>query len=274
MPSTRCRGIAALLLAVVACGEASAPAPPGPPAHLAIVGDTSWLLTGQPRPLSASVRDSLGTVLSGATVTWSSSDPLIASVSSSGTVTPIKNGNVRIRAQSGAAGDSLDYLVDGVIGPQDSMELDCFGTSQPSVHGLRIMVDVRREYSPALPDSALVAELTRRGARLIHGYRVPAARVLIDRDSIFSLHPVHPHWSYLGVLPRDSLRQPWPLVTTFNHNVSTSDIVAIGNANGHHPVYPVGAQAYFDANDSLAAALWSWNGVVGVDLGSQVCLAE
>lgn len=65
----------------------------------------SNLLLGRALQLSASVRDEAGTVLTGRAVTWSSSDPVVATVNASGVVTAVAIGNVTIAAS-----------VDGVVG--------------------------------------------------------------------------------------------------------------------------------------------------------------
>jgi uncharacterized protein YjdB len=61
--------------------------------------------------LSATPRDANGNVVSGAPVTWSSSDPSIAVVSSSGVVTGISVGSATITASSGAGSGSATVNV-------------------------------------------------------------------------------------------------------------------------------------------------------------------
>jgi uncharacterized protein YjdB len=61
--------------------------------------------------LSATPRDANGNVVSGAPVTWSSSDPSIAVVSSSGVVTGISVGSTTITASSGAGSGSATVNV-------------------------------------------------------------------------------------------------------------------------------------------------------------------
>ena len=61
----------------------------------------SLMSAGETVQLSATVYDRNDTVIPGAAVTWSSSDPSVASVSASGLVTAILNGEVQITASSG-----------------------------------------------------------------------------------------------------------------------------------------------------------------------------
>jgi hypothetical protein len=64
------------------------------------------------RSFSASVRDALGCPITSATpITWSSSNPAIATVNSAGAVTGVSPGNVTITAQSGPISGSVDITV-------------------------------------------------------------------------------------------------------------------------------------------------------------------
>src|SRR5262249_5708015 len=69
------------------------------------------LIPGQTTQASAVVTDALGNVLTGRTVTWSSLDPTIASVSATGVVTAVATGSVIIRATSeGKTGDATETV--------------------------------------------------------------------------------------------------------------------------------------------------------------------
>ena len=61
---------------------------------------TSLLLVGDTLRLTASTRDTSGTPLLGRVVAWSSESPTVATVSSTGLVTAIAPGSVRISALS------------------------------------------------------------------------------------------------------------------------------------------------------------------------------
>ncbi|SVA91635.1 uncharacterized protein METZ01_LOCUS144489, partial [marine metagenome] len=64
--------------------------------------------------LTATVRDTDGTIVAGATVTWASSDTTIATVSSAGLVTAASNGTVTITATSGAASATASATINQV----------------------------------------------------------------------------------------------------------------------------------------------------------------
>ncbi len=65
--------------------------------------------------LSAQLADKGGNVLTGRTITWTSSDDTVASVDANGLVTGLKGGTVTITAQADAATDSVDVTVDNPV---------------------------------------------------------------------------------------------------------------------------------------------------------------
>ncbi len=69
---------------------------------------------GESSTLTAVARDAEGAVMSGVTLTWSSSDPTVASVSSAGEVTAVAFGSATIEA---AAGDVTSNPVSVTVGP-------------------------------------------------------------------------------------------------------------------------------------------------------------
>ncbi|MYK99684.1 MAG: Ig domain-containing protein, partial [Gemmatimonadetes bacterium] len=66
--------------------------------------------------LEAAVYDSGNTPIPGATVVWSSSNPLIATVSSNGLVTAVSNGTAQITATSGSVSASMTITVMQTVG--------------------------------------------------------------------------------------------------------------------------------------------------------------
>ncbi len=95
----------ALLLAGVAvaigCSSGSSAAPaPTPVARVSVTLSTASLTTGLTTQATAVTADSLGTTLTGRAVTWSSSAPTVAAVSSSGLVTAVAPGSANIAATS------------------------------------------------------------------------------------------------------------------------------------------------------------------------------
>lgn len=93
---------------------------PVPVASLVLSVDTLALavsiLGAQTGQLFATLRDSTAAILTGRTVSWTSSVPSVASVSTNGTVTPLATGTTLIRATSGAASDSAVVEVNFIDG--------------------------------------------------------------------------------------------------------------------------------------------------------------
>jgi hypothetical protein len=69
-----------------------------PVATVTVSPNPATVSTGQTVPLTATLKSSNGTVLTGRTVTWTSDHPSIATVSSSGVVTGVAAGSTTIRA--------------------------------------------------------------------------------------------------------------------------------------------------------------------------------
>ena len=91
---------ACAIAALGACGEAEEPTTPEPPraAALSVLPASTTLTSlGDTVSLTATIRDQNGAPFSGA-VTWSSSDPAVAAVSSGGLVTAAGNGTAAVSA--------------------------------------------------------------------------------------------------------------------------------------------------------------------------------
>ena len=98
-----------------ACGDgATEPPPPDPPrpTTVAVTPATTQLTAlGGTVQLTAEVRDQNGQVMAGAAVTWSSSDPMVATVSGSGLVTAAGNGTATITATAGGVSGTATVTV-------------------------------------------------------------------------------------------------------------------------------------------------------------------
>ena len=81
-------------------GDASAGVAAVPIANIAVSLATSSLSAGQTTQATAVATDGSGNVLTGRTMTWSSSNPAVATVSPSGLVTTVASGLVTIRASA------------------------------------------------------------------------------------------------------------------------------------------------------------------------------
>ena len=109
--SYRLLAVAGVLLGTLSCGEdtPSVTPPPDPPVPTTLsVTPESAVFTslGDTVRFSAQVRDQNGQVLSGASVTWTSADPSVASVSASGLARAVADGATTITAAVGGALDS------------------------------------------------------------------------------------------------------------------------------------------------------------------------
>ena len=107
---------------VWACGGDSPTAPPTPePARPATVTVTTapaeLTALGATVQLTAEVRDQNATVMTGATVTWSSGDTSVATVDASGLVTAVGNGTATITASARSASGSAVVTVALVENP-------------------------------------------------------------------------------------------------------------------------------------------------------------
>ena len=103
-----------------ACGDGdspSAPTSPDParPTTVTVSPATAELTAlGETVQLTATVRDQNGQVMSGATVTWSSSDARVATVDTDGLVTAVGEGAATITAMAGQASGSAAVAVSAV----------------------------------------------------------------------------------------------------------------------------------------------------------------
>lgn len=116
--------LAALVLALATACD---PGPPVP-ATLSISPTTvSFASLAETARLGATVRDESGEVIEGATVTWASSDALVAEVDTDGVVTSIADGTATITATAGSATATAGVMVEQVAttvnlsAPQDSL---------------------------------------------------------------------------------------------------------------------------------------------------------
>src|SRR5689334_4648948 len=95
----------ATLALLAGCGGSSGDPPTGQPpvtpvASVTIGAPAMSVTVGGTLQLAATLRDQSGNVLSGRTVAWTTSNPGVASVSSTGLVTGVATGSTTIRATS------------------------------------------------------------------------------------------------------------------------------------------------------------------------------
>ncbi|HEY9504807.1 MAG TPA: Ig-like domain-containing protein [Gemmatimonadales bacterium] len=89
-----------LLLAVAACSGDEGNEPNVPVATVMVAPSTSSILVGSEMQLQATTLDANGGTLSGRQITWATSDPTSATVSSSGVVTGVAEGDATVTASS------------------------------------------------------------------------------------------------------------------------------------------------------------------------------
>ncbi|MDD9948190.1 MAG: Ig-like domain-containing protein [candidate division Zixibacteria bacterium] len=105
---------------LVSCGKDSSTRPPAPetpsvPARITITpASNEFTALGQTVQLSATVFDSNNQRITDATVSWSSSDPAVVTVSAQGMITSVKNGTARITASVGGISASAEIVVSQV----------------------------------------------------------------------------------------------------------------------------------------------------------------
>lgn len=104
------------LAAFAACGGGDSSTVSGPPpavavATVTVTGSPTALVAGTTLQLTATMLDADGNVLTGRTVTWSSSDTTVATVSSTGLVTALASGSASIQATSEAKTGSITVSI-------------------------------------------------------------------------------------------------------------------------------------------------------------------
>jgi hypothetical protein len=110
-----------LLFSIAACDSPSAPAVARPnnpqtppvvvPASIVINAPTANLQVGGTTQLSATVLDNTGAVMTGQTITWSTSNAGVAAVSNAGLVTALTAGAAQIAAAVGTVNTQLDFNI-------------------------------------------------------------------------------------------------------------------------------------------------------------------
>ena len=110
--SVRSVGVLGALLALLSCGEGVTPPPPPPPAPppqpatVTLEPDPVTVVAGDTVRMRARVLDDRARPISEAPVTWTSDDPSVATVDTTGLVTGLKEGELSVSATSGPASGS------------------------------------------------------------------------------------------------------------------------------------------------------------------------
>jgi hypothetical protein len=118
----------------------------------------SFTSVGATFPLSSTVKDQNGATMSGATVTWATSDASVATVSSTGLVTAVANGTETITATSGSASDTASVTV--AIPAIAVMVSDSTASSITVGNQLTLPVVVDMSQAPGLNIASLQVKVT------------------------------------------------------------------------------------------------------------------
>jgi len=189
---------------VLGCGEST---PTGPVAtQVTVSPDSVDLHPGQTHQLTAVVLDASGAQLTGAAVTFSSSDALVASTTPGGLVTAVAAGRTTIAARSGSATGSAvvivaDLVPTSVVLTPDSVDF-AVGTTATATVVVRdeddnVMTGVVVTYTSSDTTVFTVASdgvLTARGSGLAWlsaaaGSACDSSRVVVFRDFPGTLQP-------------------------------------------------------------------------------------
>jgi len=101
----------ALVGAIAACGDSTAPAPERHVASVTVVTPTQTLFVGDAITASARPHASDGSLLQGKAITWSSSNPGVLQLSVTGVATAVTPGTATIRATVEGKTGSVDVMV-------------------------------------------------------------------------------------------------------------------------------------------------------------------
>ena len=101
----------ACLTPVAACDGGGPGSPGGTVSSVTISPDTLRLLVGAEGRLGATLRDSIGSILRGSDVFWSSADTIVARIDQDGLVHGVRVGAARISANVAGRSDVADVLV-------------------------------------------------------------------------------------------------------------------------------------------------------------------
>lgn len=117
-----------VFLGLVACSEdTTRPPAPAIPASIDLASDRLGLYPGETRDLTPDVRDAAGETIADADVTWSSSEPDIAAITSAGVLTTSSPGTAIITATAGDASVSITVRVTRFVAVSLPCALDSEG---------------------------------------------------------------------------------------------------------------------------------------------------
>ena len=135
------------VLLLLACGDGGTTptTPPTTPTPVATsitlsAASLSFTSLGETKQLSAAVKDQNGSAMTGASVSWSTSDASVATVSSAGLVTAAANGTATITGTSGSASSTASATVAQVAASIELIQTELTFTSQGETRQIDFMV--------------------------------------------------------------------------------------------------------------------------------------
>ena len=178
-------GSTLITVAVMLACSSEEPTGPGPPSGPTVSAITvtsaidTLIALGHSAQMSASVTDATGNPISGVTITWATSDPAVATVSSSGVVTPVAPGPVDIIAGAGGVTGRIRLrMIDADLTTIEDLAGDAYV--------LRLVSSIDDEAS-----AALVAELAAISSGLTAGNCVVVYQAVEDAlDAIDLAQPI------------------------------------------------------------------------------------
>ncbi|MEQ1856984.1 MAG: Ig-like domain-containing protein [Longimicrobiales bacterium] len=102
---------AGLVLAAIACSDATQPVVPSPKTLVPTADSIGFNALGDSRQMSATVIDQTGNVMTGVPLTWSTGNGLVATVSASGLVTAVANGSTSVTVAAGGASATIAVVI-------------------------------------------------------------------------------------------------------------------------------------------------------------------
>jgi len=142
----------ACFLATVACGG-SGPSGPAPVASVEVALAKSSVLVGENTLATATVKDANGSVLSGRGISWASSDPTVATVTTAGQVAALKAGTTNISAASEGRSGAATLTVSRV--PVASVVVSLASSALTIGHTTQATASVKDANGNVLPGRAV-----------------------------------------------------------------------------------------------------------------------
>ena len=154
-------GLAAASATIVASAEGVTgvgsitinPGAPAPVASISLSAGSTSLVVGSMTQISVTLRDAQGNILTGRTLTFTSSAPSVATVNANGVVTAVAAGAASIRVASEGTSGSIGITVSGP-GPIASITLSAAKTSLSTGEGVQVTAVARDANGTLVPNAA------------------------------------------------------------------------------------------------------------------------